>query len=60
MEEAPTLHAPLLLVESLEEEAVEALGAALRGESEPIRKYGVLLDDDRGDPELFDRLDKGS
>lgn len=27
------------------EEAVEALGAALRGESEPIRKYGVLLDD---------------
>lgn len=27
------------------EEAAEALGAALRGESEPIRKYGVLLDD---------------
>lgn len=27
------------------EEAVEAIGAALRGESEPIRKYGVLLDD---------------
>lgn len=27
------------------EEAVEALGAALRGESEPIRKYGVLLDE---------------
>jgi len=27
------------------EEAIEALGAALRGESEPIRKYGVLLDD---------------
>lgn len=26
-------------------EAVEAIGAALRGESEPIRKYGVLLDD---------------
>lgn len=27
------------------EEAVEAIGAALRGEAEPIRKYGVLLDD---------------
>lgn len=27
------------------EEAIDALGAALRGESEPIRKYGVLLDD---------------
>lgn len=27
------------------EEAVTALSAALRGESEPIRKYGVLLDD---------------
>ena len=27
------------------EEAAEALGAALRGESEPIRKYGVMLDD---------------
>jgi hypothetical protein len=27
------------------EEAVQALGAALRGESEPIRRYGVLLDD---------------
>lgn len=27
------------------EEAVQALGAALRGESEPIRKYGVMLDD---------------
>lgn len=27
------------------EEAVTAIGAALRGESEPIRKYGVLLDD---------------
>lgn len=27
------------------EQAIEALGAALRGESEPIRKYGVLLDD---------------
>ena len=27
------------------EEAVLALGAALRGESEPIRRYGVLLDD---------------
>ncbi len=26
-------------------EAIEAVGAALRGESEPIRKYGVLLDD---------------
>lgn len=27
------------------EEAVQALGAALRGESEPIRAYGVLLDE---------------
>jgi hypothetical protein len=27
------------------EEAVEALGAALRGESEPIRRFGVMLDD---------------
>ena len=27
------------------EEAITALSAALRGESEPIRKYGVLLDD---------------
>lgn len=27
------------------EEAVQALGAALRGESEPIRNYGVMLDD---------------
>lgn len=27
------------------EEAIEALGAALRGESEPIRRYGVMLDD---------------
>lgn len=26
-------------------EAIQAIGAALRGESEPIRKYGVLLDD---------------
>lgn len=27
------------------EEAIEAIGAAMRGESEPIRKYGVLLDE---------------
>ncbi len=27
------------------EEAIFAIGAALRGESEPIRRYGVLLDD---------------
>lgn len=27
------------------QEAIDALGAALRGESEPIRKYGVMLDD---------------
>lgn len=27
------------------EEAVLALGSALRGEAEPLRKYGVLLDD---------------
>lgn len=27
------------------EQAIEAIGAALRGEMEPIRNYGVLLDD---------------
>lgn len=27
------------------EEAIEALGSALRGEAEPIRKYGILLDE---------------
>jgi tetratricopeptide (TPR) repeat protein len=27
------------------DEAIAAIGAALRGESEPIRRYGVLLDD---------------
>lgn len=27
------------------EQAIEAIGAAMRGESEPIRAYGVLLDD---------------
>lgn len=27
------------------EDAIQALGAALRGESEPIRRYGVLLSD---------------
>lgn len=27
------------------EQAIQAIGAALRGESEPIRQYGVLLDD---------------
>jgi len=27
------------------EEAITAIGAAMRGEMEPIRKYGVLLDD---------------
>lgn len=27
------------------EEAIQAIGAALRGESEPLRKYGVLLND---------------
>ncbi|MGL5910663.1 MAG: phage tail protein [Phycicoccus sp.] len=27
------------------EQAIEAIGAALRGEAEPIRQYGVLLDD---------------
>jgi len=26
------------------EEAIDAIGAALRGESEPIRKYGIMLD----------------
>lgn len=27
------------------EEAIQAIGAALRGEAEPIRRFGVLLDD---------------
>lgn len=27
------------------QEAIDALGSALRGEAEPIRKYGILLDD---------------
>jgi hypothetical protein len=27
------------------EEAVQAIGAALRGEAEPLRRFGVLLDD---------------
>lgn len=27
------------------DDAIQAIGAALRGESEPIRRYGVLLDD---------------
>lgn len=27
------------------DEAIQALGAGLRGESEPLRRYGVLLDD---------------
>jgi hypothetical protein len=27
------------------EETIEAIGAALRGESEPLRRFGVLLDD---------------
>ena len=27
------------------EDAIQALGAALRGEAEPIRRYGILLDD---------------
>lgn len=27
------------------EEAIDAIGSALRGEAEPIRKYGVLLDE---------------
>ena len=27
------------------EEAIQALGAGLRGESEPLRRYGILLDD---------------
>lgn len=27
------------------QEAIEAIGAAMRGEAEPMRKYGVLLDD---------------
>lgn len=31
--------------DSSPEEAITAIGAALRGESEPIRAYGVLLDD---------------
>lgn len=30
---------------STPEEAIEALGAAFRGEAEPLRRFGVLLDD---------------
>lgn len=30
---------------STPEEAIEAIGAGLRGESEPLRRFGVLLDD---------------
>ena len=30
---------------STPEEAVNAIGAALRGESEPLRRFGILLDD---------------
>lgn len=35
------------------QEAVDALGAALRGESEPIRKYGVLLSQSALDAKAF-------
>ena len=31
--------------DSSPEEAISAIGSALRGEAEPMRKYGVLLDD---------------
>lgn len=31
--------------DSTPEEAIEALGAGLRGESEPLRRFGILLDD---------------
>jgi hypothetical protein len=31
--------------DSSSQQAIDAIGAALRGESEPIRAYGVLLDD---------------
>ena len=27
------------------EDAITAIGAAFRGENEPIRRYGILLDD---------------
>jgi hypothetical protein len=41
-----TLSSDLASFKNVEPEvAVEALGAALRGESEPIRQFGVLLDD---------------
>ena len=48
LEAAPAPAAPdLSRLDGLEERlaAIEAIGAALRGESEPIRQYGVLLDD---------------
>lgn len=35
------------------EQAIEAIGAALRGEMEPIRTYGVLLDDNTLRQEAF-------
>lgn len=33
--------------DSTPEEAIEALGSALRGEAEPLRRFNVLLDDQR-------------
>lgn len=40
------------------EEAITAISAALRGESEPIRKYGVLLDDASLKAEYFAQTGK--
>ena len=37
------------------DDAVEAINAALRGESEPIRRYGVLLDDATLKAEAFSK-----
>ena len=35
------------------QDAIVAIGAALRGESEPIRRYGVLLDEDSVKQQAF-------
>lgn len=40
------------------EEAIMAIGSALRGEAEPIRKYGVLMDDAAMKQAIFEQTGK--
>lgn len=40
------------------EEAITAIGSALRGEAEPIRKYGVLMDDASMKQAIFEKTGK--